>query len=276
MSELVIENVKNLDKEDVKELLHNFKQRHEMNVVDVAEIISKLITTLKVDHDSGRPKTYTISGGHLGQILNIGKGVVSQYMSVWNMPQESKEFLKNYNLSLIAAYKASRINGKDEAEIIMLQKKEILENCNNTSGGVTCRKTDALLHAINEAQMILNGVIVSSKIPAETLIKYEGKDTRSLDNISKKAKIIIENIERCIRFLSPRIVSLHYLRKEIEFCNIMLENNEVIFCGKEITKDCLNKQIKKITEEIFSIEEEQKLPQISSLIMMKNNLEKNI
>lgn len=270
MSELKLEDVKNLEQPSVQDLLNQFKKRHEMNVVDVAEIISKLISTLKLDFDSGRPKIHTIAGGHLGQILGIGKGVVSQYLSVWNMPQESKEFLRTYNLSLINAYEVSRKKGKDEAETIKLQKEIILQKSSNISMSGSERKKDILLHKINEAKLILDSIVSSHKIPIEIF-----QDTSTIE-IKEKTKRYIYNIEQCINYLSPKIQKLPYLRKEVEFCNIMLDNKESRFCGVELTRECLLKQIKSISDEILLLESECKLSHILSLLMMKNELEKNI
>ena len=56
MGEEDISNIKNLDQPDVKELLNKFKQRREINVVDTAGVVSKLITTLTLDKSAGRPK----------------------------------------------------------------------------------------------------------------------------------------------------------------------------------------------------------------------------
>jgi len=275
MSELKIENI---EQPNVQDLLNKFKKRHEMNVVDVAEIISKLITTLRVDCEQGRHKAYSISVGHLGEVLGIGKGVISQFMSVWNMPQESKNFLKNYNLSLINAYDVSRKRGKDEKETIEYQKKRILEK--NPQSMDKGKRTDTLVHAINECEMILSGIVNSYKVPKNIF-----KDIDIIDGVSSlnnresfisKAEIYIYNIEQCILYLSPEISRLPYLRGELEFCDLMLENNEIEFCGNTITGECLVKQMKIISEEISLIEKEQKLPHISSLLMMKNELEKNI
>lgn len=263
------EEVKNIEQPNVQVLLNQFKFRNEMNVIDIAEIISKLITTLSVDHNSGRPKIYAISGGHLGELLGIGKGVVSQYMSVWNMPPETKQFLKNYNLSLINAYQVSRIKGKDESEIIKLQKEMIVQK-NTPSSGTFGKRLDILSHTINEAEMIITGIISSYKVPQEIL------KVNNVEDINEKAQICKYNIEQCINYLYPEISKLSYYRKEVEFCNLMIENSEFKFCGIEINKECLNKQIMFITNEITKIEAEQKLPHISSLLMMKTNLEKNI
>ncbi len=262
--------IQNIEQPAVRDLLEQFKRRHEMNVVDVAEIISKLITTLKLDHDSGRPKIYTISGGNLGQILGIGKGVVSQFMSVWNMPDQSKEFLKKYNLSLINAYHVSRIKGKDVADTIRLQKEMICQKCSNTSPGIG-KKTDILVHKLDEAKVILNSIISSNKVPKEIF-----QDIPTDKSITEKTKIYIYNIDQCINHLSPKIRKLPFLRKEVEFCDIMLKGNQTRFCSMNITKECLIKQIKSISDEILLLESECKLPHISSLMMMKSELEKNI
>lgn len=271
MSEEDIPSVQNIDQPDVKELLNKFKNRHEMNVVDVSEVIYKLITTLKLDKVSGRPKELgTISGWHLGHILGIGKGVVSQYISVWNMSQESKNFLKQYNLSLINAYQVSRIRGKDEAEKVKLQKEMVMEKNKNPSIGITGKRTDILQHAINQAEMVLNGVMVSFKVPKEIFSTEIPLDE------THKGKIYISNIEKCVNYLCPKLSKLLYLRKEAEFCALMIQNNQTKFCGQDITIDMLNKQIAYISLEIQVIEGEQKLPHISSLLMMKANLEKNI
>lgn len=267
--------IQNLNSPEVIELLNKFKNHHDLNVVDTAEIIAKLITTLKLDYDTGRPKLYTISGGHLGKILNIGKGVVSQYLSVWNMPSESKEFLKKYNLSLNNAYAVSRMRGRDELETISRQKDIILEKDMSSNIG-SGQRIDHLLHSINETKMILNGIIISYKIPKNILKIIPIRDIINRDTIKEESKTYLYNIGQCLRFLSPKLSKLAYLKKELEFCNTMLEYNETQFCGKEINKDCLNKQIKFISDEIQLIESEQKLPHIASLLMMKNNLEKNI
>ncbi len=282
MSELKIENVKNLEQPNVQELLNKFKKRHDMDVVDVAEIISQLISTLKLDYDSGRPKTHTIAGGHLGQILGIGKGVVSQYLSVWNMHQESKDFLKNYNLSLINAYEVSRIKGKDEAEIIKLQKAKILEKRSGGSG----QRADILIHTIKKAEMICKSVCVSENIPKDVL---EGKilpeieeDIRTTNpqitysQLLEAARMYKFYAEQCIKYTYPNILKLPYLKNKLEFCNIMLENNETEFCGCIITKECLIKQIQVISDNIKSIEAEQKSPSVSSLLMVKDELDKYI
>jgi hypothetical protein len=281
MSELKIEDVKNLDQPDVKELLNRFGKRNEMNVVEVAEIISKLITRLSLDHDSGRPKIYTISGGHLGQILGIGKGVVSQFLSVWNMPLESRNFLRSYNLSLINAYQTSRIKGKDEEETIRLQKADILTKSTTPSLGGYGGRINSLIHAMSEAQMIIDSVVISQKIPREILehvpIIPELNTQQSNGEVFRnKASVIKRNIEKCINYVSPKISKLEYLKKEHEFCSLMIESGEFKFCGLELTIDCLNKQKMIISNEILAIETEQKLPHIASLLMMKNNLEKNI
>ena len=262
--------IQNIEQPIVRDLLEQFKRRHEMNVVDVAEIISKLITTLKLDFNSGRPKLYTISGTHLGQLLGIGKGVVSQFMSVWNMPEQSKEFLKKYNLSLINAYHVSRIKGKDEADTMKLQKEMICQKCSNISPG-SGKKTDILVHKLDEAKIILNSIILSYKVPKEIF-----QDIPADKSIIEKAKIYIHNIDQCINHLSPKIQKLSFLRKEVEFCNIMLINKETRFCSMNITTECLMKQIKSVSDEILLLESECKLPQISSLMMMKSELEKNI
>ncbi len=269
--------IHNIEHPNVKELLNLFKNRHEMNVVDVAEIIANLITTLKVDHDEGRHKNYSISVGHLGEVLGIGKGVISQYMSVWNMSQESKDYLRNYNLSLINAYEVSRIKGKNETEAIILQKKKIEEKSSGSSG--LGKRTDILLHMINKSEMICKSLCLSNNIPDkifEGIISPEENNKNNYDILVKKIKSYIIYIDKCINYLSPRILKLPYYRKELEFCNLMIENEEQMFCGKEIGKECLNKQIRLISDEILSIESEQKLPKLSQLIMMKNDLEKNI
>ncbi len=269
MTEITLKDIKNADEPNVKALLDAFKNRREMNIIDVSEVISKLITTLNVDHDCGRPKDYSISGGHLGEILGIGKGVVSQYMSVHNMPVETKRFLKDYNLSLINAYHVSRTKGKDEAETIKLQKQIIVDK-STAPMGVSGKRTDILTHTINESEMVLNGIVISYKIPKELL-----KGTVE-DNLTQKAKIYIENINTCVNYLCPKLANLQYLQKEIEFCNAMIQHNATKFCGQDITKECLLKQIDYINVEINIIETEQKLPHISSLLMMRGNLEKNL
>ena len=276
MNELNQQNIQNLNSPEVVELLEKFKKRQEMNVVEIAEIIIKLRTVLKLDFDSGRPKLYAISGEHLGALLKLGKGVVSQYLSIWNMPEESKKFLQKYNLSLINAYQVSRVRGRDETETIRRQKDIILEKSIAPSAKNSGKRIDNLLHTINEAKMILNSIIVSHKIPNDILKPIIEQDTKTQESIQKEAEIYKYNIEIVVNHLSPKLVKLSYLKKEIEFCNTMLEHNESQFCGKEINKDCLNKQIKSITGEIQLIESEQKLPHIASLLMMKNNLEKNI
>lgn len=274
MTESNQQYIQNLNSPEVIELLDKFKKRNELNVVDTAEIIAKLITTLKLDYDTGRPKLYTISGGHLGKILNIGKGVISQYLSVWNMPRESKEFLKKYNLSLNNAYAVSRIRGRDELETIGRQKDSILEKDVSSHSG-SGKRADHLLHSINETKMILNGIILSYKIPKNILKIIPNREINQ-DTIKEESKIYLYNIQQCLRFLSPKLSKLSFFKKELEFCNTMLEYNETQFCGKEINKDCLNKQIKFISDEIQLIESEQKLPHIASILMMKSNLEKNI
>jgi hypothetical protein len=268
--------VQNLEQPNVQELLNRFKKRHEMNVVDVAEIISKLITTLKVDHEEGKHKNYSISVGHLGEVLGIGKGVISQFMSVWNMPQESKNFLRNYSLSLINAYQASRERGRDEFETIKAQKKFIVEKSSTLSSEGSGKRIDILLHSINSSQMILKSVCSSHKIPNNLLEIIKEGEENTYDGLVKRAKLFISNIDKCINYLSPKISKLSYLKKELEFCNLMLENNISEFCGNTITVDCLNKQIKFISDEIVSVEVEQKLPHIASLLMMKSEIEKNI
>jgi predicted phosphatase len=275
MTEIKLEDVKNLDQPSVQELLNKFKNRNEMNVVDVAEIISKLISTLGIDHDSGRPKQHTISGGHLGQILGIGKGVVSQYLAVWNMSEEAKKFLRNYNISLINAYTAAKVKGKDAEEILKFQK-EIIINKSVTPYNGLGKRVDILLHSTNEAQMVLNGIVSSYKIPAEILKPILKPDSTEKEHLIQNAKTYLYNTEQCINYLCPKLVKLPFLQKEIEFCTIMNEYGEVKFCGKDIDIECLNKQIKFLSEEIISIEVETKLPHISSLLMMKENLEKNI
>jgi hypothetical protein len=269
MTAIKLEDVPNYDQPLVKDLINKFKSRNEMNIIDVSEVISKLITTLSVDHDSGRPKLYTISQGHLGEILGIGKGVVSQYMSVWNMPEETKRFLKQYNLSLINAYHVSRTKGKDETETIKLQKQIIVDK-STAPISVSGKRTDILVHTINETEMILSGIIISYKIPKELL-----KNTTE-DNLTNKAKLYIENINIAINYLCPKLANLQYLQEEIKFCNSMIQHNVTKFCGQNITMECLNKQIESISSEINLIETEQKLPHISSLLMMRENLEKNI
>ena len=273
------ELIDNLEQSNVQELRKKWAKRNEMNVVDVAEVVSKFITTLKEDHDKGRPKNLgTISVQGLGKELGVGQGVISQYMSVWKMPQESKDFLRNYNLSLINAYYVSRTKGKDEAETVKLQKEAVIEKNTSPSMGTGKRK-DILLHTINEAQMILNGIITSYKIPKETFQIFPTQDPKFKGNheeITLKANTCIKNIEQAINYLSPKIQKLPFFKKELEFCSLMLENNVVMFCGAQIGKDCLEKQISFIAIEIQLIEQECKLPHIASLIMMKNNLEKNI
>ncbi len=270
--------IQNIEHPTVQELLTKFKNRNNINVVEVAEIVAKLISTLKLDFDHGRPKIYTISGEHLGKILGIGKGVVSQYMSVWNMPQESKDFLINYNLSLLNAYQVSRERGKDPAETIALQKKMITEKCAQSSLSATEKKLENLIHILNKSRMILDSIIISNKIPQDILKSSDiiDKDLKKYEDAHQKAKIYQYNINQCINYLSPRIAKLPYFRKEIEFCTAMIDNKETKFCGLEVTLDCLNKQIELIFKEIISIESEQKLPHISSLLMMKNELDKNI
>ena len=267
MDELKIQNI---EQPAVRDLLRQFEKRHEMNVVDVAEIISKLITTLKLDCDAGRPKLYTISGGNLGQLLGIGKGVVSQFMSVWNMPVQSKEFLRQHNLSLINAYHVSRIRGKDDADTIRLQKDEISMRGSNVTPG-SGNKSDRILHKIDKAKLILNSIISSYKIP-KGIFAIISEDS----NVDTKKMVCETNIDRCINYLSPKLQKLPFLQKEVEFCNYMLEENQTRFCGVEITKECLIKQIKSISDEILLLEAEHKLPHIASLIMMKSELEKNV
>src|SRR3972149_5677205 len=183
-------NIQNIDQPDVKDLLNRFKKRREMNVVDVAEVVSKLITTLKLDKESGRPKELgTISGWHLGQILGIGKGVVSQYLSVWNMPVESKSFLKNYNLSVMDAYEVSRRKGKDSQETISLQKALIVDKTNPAMKGRKYQ-ADILIHTLNQAEMILKGIIMSHKIPPEIL------KACTIDDLETRKTTYIYNIER--------------------------------------------------------------------------------
>jgi hypothetical protein len=274
MTAIKLEDVPNHDQPLVKDLLNKFKNRNEMNIVDVSEVISKLITTLSIDHDSGRPKLYAISQGHLSEILGIGKGVVSQYMSVWNMSNEAKDFLKNHNTSLIDAYTVAKVKGKDATEILRLQKEHILNR--TTTIGVSRKRTDILLHTINESQMVLNGIIISYKISATILETIPELESTDKEYLVSKAKIYINNINKCINHLSPKIQRLPYLQKEIEFCTAMNEHGETKFCGKDIDVECLNKQIQIIKDEIALIKAEQKLPHISSLLMMKANLEKNI
>lgn len=269
--------IENLDQPEVQVLLNQFKKRREMNVVDVSEVVYKLITTLRLDKSSGRPKELgTVSGWHLGQLLGIGKGVVSQYMSVWNMPRESKEFLRNYNLLLIDAYTACHEKGKDEAEKIKNQKAKILSFC-STTGGVG-KKTDNILHSVNKAQLILNSTIGSNKIPKEILKPFPDDSGVKITHeyAMNRVDICRYNIEQCINFLSPRIAKLSYLRKELEFCIYMSEGGYKTFCGVEITSEMLHKELIYLQKEIILIEAEYKLPQISSLMVMKNELEKNI
>lgn len=274
MAELNIKEVKNLDNPMVQELLNLFKKRNEMNVVDVAEIINKLITTLQLDHDSGRPKEYGISGGHLGQILGIGKGVVSQYLSVWNMSQESKNLLHNYNVSLINAYQISRIKGKDEVETVKFQKEKILEDSKNMTNNSSERKLEAMIHTINKASMIINGIIISNKIPSEHIKTTYENDIK--DNILRNINIHIENINNCINYICPKISKLPFYHKELEFCNILLEYKIHEFCGFVLNEECIKNLIVSIKNEINSIEEYHKLPNISSLMMMRNELESHI
>ncbi len=291
MTELIMEKIQNLEQPDVQELLKKFKDRHEMNVVDVAEIISTLISTLKLDYTAGRPKQHSIGGEHLGQILKVGKGVISQFMSVWNMPQESKDYLKGYNLSLINAYYVSRIKGniskiegesdekfkeRQQIETIRLQKEAILDKSINPSLNGIGKKTDGLLHVINEAHMVLNNIALSYKVPPEIFKIYivPEPESKKYEFVEEKAKTYIHNINKCINYISPRISKLSYLRKEIDFCSAMIEYNETRFCGAEVNRECLEKQIQFVTNEIALIELEYKLPHIASLIMMKNTLEK--
>lgn len=267
--------IQNIDQPNVQDLLNQFKKRHEMNVVDVAEIISKLITTLKLDFSSGRPKIYNISGGHLGQILGIGKGVVSQYLSVWNMPDESKEFLRSYNLSLINSYQVSRIKGRDMAETIKLQKESIVQKIQSPFPGNSMK--DKMIHKVQKTDIILNSIISSHRIPKNIFTQpTEITKGMKLETIIDIAKTYIYNIDHCINHLSPRVQKLPYLKKEIEFCQMMLDNKVNKFCGMELTTECLTKHIQMISDEILSIETECKLPHISSLLMMKNELEKSI
>ena len=270
MGEEDISNIKNLDQPDVKELLNKFKQRREINVVDTAGVVAKLINTLTLDKSAGRPKELgTISGWHLGKVLGIGKGVVSQYLSIWNMPEESKAFLKNHNLSVMEAYEASRIKGKDLVETITLQKEIIFKNSKPTVNG-SRYKTDILIHTLNQAEMVVKSVIVSHKIPSEIL------KVCTTDDLTIRANTQIFNIEKCVEYLSPKLLKLPYYQKEIEFCSLMIQNGQTKFCNLDVTIECLNKQIETISKEIILIEADYKLPYINSLIMMKSNLEKNI
>lgn len=267
------EEVKNIEQPNVQALLNQFKNRNEMNVIDVAEVISKLITTLSVDHNSGRPKIYAISGGHLGELLGIGKGVVSQYMSVWNMPPETKQFLKNYNLSLINAYHVSRSKGKDEAETISLQKKIIVEKSTPSTSN-SGKRTDILLHTINETIMVLNGVVSSHNIPTTSFKKnILTNDKSSLEEV---AKDFIYNIDQCVDYLYPRIKMLPFLKEKVIFLGKMLEYNDTKICNLEIARDCIEKHIESLSREIVLIEAEQRLPHINSLFMMRDNLIKNV
>lgn len=293
MTELIMEKIQNLEHPDVQELLKRFEDRHEMNIVDVAEIVYKLISKLKLDYTAGRPKQHSISGEHLGQVLNVGKGVISQLMSVWNMPEESKNYLKGYNLSLINAYYVSRLKGnapkidgedeekyKEKIRILTIgaQKEAIFNKSVNTSINTVGKKIDILMHAINETQMVLNGIISSYKVPPEIFKSFvmPEPESKKYEFIAEKAKTYIYNINQCINYVSPRVTKLTYLRKEIDFCNAMIDHNEIRFCGAEINKECLEKQIKYVTNEIELIALEYKLPHISSLVMMRNNLEKQI
>jgi len=273
--------IQNIEQPSVQELLNRFKKRHEMNVVDVAEIISKLITTLKVDHEEGRHKTYSISVGHLGEVLGIGKGVISQFMSVWNMPEESKNLLRNYNLSLINAYKVSVKKGKDKAETINIQKKLILEEFTTSSRDGSGKRTDVLLHAINSSEMILKSVCSSNKIPKEIfkgmeIPMVEKNFENTYDHLLQKVRVYKFYVEQCINYLSPKISKLPYLKRKLEFFNLMSENNDTKIFEIDITIENLNKQIKLLSDEIVLVEAEQKLPNISQLLIAKSDLEKNI
>lgn len=273
MNKLKMENIQNLDNQNVQELINKFRKREQLNIVDISEIISELINTLKLDYDSGRPKIHgSISGGHLGNILGIGKGVISQYMSIYNMPMETKEFLRNYNLSVMNGYHVSRIKGKDETETIKLQKDLILQKCMSSGTG---NKTDILIHRINESKMILNSIIVSQNVPLE-LSNVGISPHNNINDIRKFAISLINNIDECIKYICPRLSKLSYLKKELEFCNILLHNNIENFCNTKFSKETVENQIKSVSLEISSIEDEEKQPHIASLIMMKNNLEKII
>lgn len=270
MTEDIKNKIENINDPSVQELIIKFQKRHEMNVVDVAEIIYNLIKTLKLDFEKGRQKQYSISVHHLGGVLGVSGGVISQYMSINTIPLESKNFLKNYDLSLINAYHVSRQKGKDEQETIKIQKDEILKYSNAPSFRGSLKRIDILIHATNQAKMIMNSIISSHKIPTNVLIN--SNDTEALESaITTK-----NNIEKCISFIAPKVARIPFLRMELDFCNAMLRHNEHRFCGYEISSDCLNKQIEFINNEIVTAELESKLPHISSLVMMKNELEKII
>lgn len=174
------EKILNLNNSDIQELILQFKNRNEMNVIDVSEVIYKLMTTLKLDLNEGRPKEYSIGGGTLGKILGIRKGVVSQYLSIFKMSkslsQDLKYFINEEKISLHNLYYISKLK---------IINKEIIENYiveNN------------IRKIIKVKEITEEEIKRIEKLKIEQKRKIEQKERITLRNIEKE-KLIKETIE---------------------------------------------------------------------------------
>lgn len=254
----------NIETPEARGLLEQFKNRRTMTTVEVAEIIEKLCTILSKNCDVGRPKKQGISYGHLGDLLKIGKGGVSQYMSVISMPKASRDYLRRKDLPLIKAYYVSRVKGRDEDETMRMQINEINRISANGGGN---RNSDTLIHKTLAANSVLKSVSVSHNIP-EALFS-----PLSENNALASAKTTRENIQKCMSALSPRIYNLPILKQQLALLESMKSHNtEKCVCGNHISPEVLSKQLSILRKEVYNCEVEYRQPFISSLQLADNDL----
>lgn len=266
------EVIGNIETPEATSLLEQFKNRANMTTVDVAEVVDKLLKILVKDYDAGRPKKQNISYGHLGNLLRIGKGGISQYASVWAMPAASKEYLKKKDLSLIKAYYVSRVKGKDEDETVRMQINEINRIFTGSAGN---RSSDTLIHKTLAANSVLKTAYISKNIPEAIFEPLPN------ENALASAKVTRSNIQKCINLISPRIHNLPILKQQLSLCENMLENMsnyEALdcICGGHVSKETLNKTISFLRDEIYKSEREFRQPLISSLQIAESDLSKAI
>lgn len=258
------DEIGNIETPEAKLLLEQFKARRTMTTVEVAEIVEKLCTILSKNCEVGRPKKQGISYGHLGDLLKIGKGGVSQYMSVMSMPKYSRDYLRNKDLSLIKAYYISRVKGKTEDETVKMQINEINRISANGGGN---RNSDTLIHKTLAANSILKSVSVSHNI-SEALFS-----PLSENNALASAKTTRENIQKCISALSPRVYNLPILKQQLDLLEIMKSHNtEKCVCGNHISPELLNKQLSILRKEVYTCELEYRQPFMYSLQIVDNDL----
>ena len=254
----------NINTPEATSLLEQFKNRASMTTVDVSEVIDKLLKVLVKDYDAGRPKKQNISYGHLGNLLKIGKGGISQYTSVWAMPHASKEYLKKKDLPLIKAYYVSRVKGKDEDETVRMQINEINRIF---TGGAGNRSSETLIHKTLAANAVLKTAYISKNIPEGIFEPLPN------ENALASARVTRNNIQKCINMISPRIQSLPLLKDQLSLCENMLNHDvENCICGGHVSREVLQKQISFLSEEVYKSECEYRNPLISSLRIAENDL----